>query len=169
MKFWFNREAKAFNDVKKMVTRDLPVPGMADVKDRWMRIEAKRASGGHWRLRMCHNVSTVTEGLQDAEQAWKKAFFKHAGERVDNDSKQGWTQFVNFDTAFMVLRDMEEALHARSDVTPMPETLPKKDHFSVVYDMMPAAIRNGIDSLFEHRAKHTPPIIRRRDGFSGPG
>ena len=141
----FNKAADSFDQVADMVTRKLPVPDLEGT-DKFIQFTAKRSKTGQWNITSKHNLKQVTAGLEDVSRAYQLAVSKHYGPRAyigDLD--------MNFDTAFLILKDVEESL-LKYKQTPGGEE--PKHHFMSAYRLLPKQFREGLDELlFDRTAK----------------
>lgn len=154
LKKWFNRAADSFDQVDQMVTRQLPVPDLEGT-DKSIQFTAKRGKLGHWTISSKHNLRNVTYGLQKVSLAYQKACEKHAGRKPDADGKLE----MNFDTAFLILKDMEESLLKYRQTAPGEEP---KHHFMAAYRLLPEKFREGLDDLYFARAEKKGAILAPR-------
>jgi hypothetical protein len=134
-----------------MVTRKLPIPDLAET-DRFIQFAAKRGKDGYWVLEEKHNVRGITAGFQEMSDAYKTAvsrhFIKKEGKKQTQDNAA--SPKLNFDTAFLILRDMEDALLGY-DKTPAGEEPPH--HFMHAYRCAPKQFQTGLDQLYFSRGE----------------
>lgn len=147
----FKRVADSFDQVKLMVTRKLPIPDMEGT-GKYVEFQAKRDKQGFWTITSKHNVTSVTYGFQTVSRAFQAAVTKHTG-RVSGDA-----DLMNFDTAFLILKDMEESLLKYKN-TPAGNEPP--DHFMAAYRLLPQQFREGLDDLFFNRTEKKGEILPR--------
>lgn len=147
---WFNRAADSFDQVDQMVTRKLPIPDLEGT-DKSIQFTAKRGKLGHWTISSKHNLRNVTYGLQKVSLAYQKACEKHAGKKPGDGEFE-----MNFDTAFLILKDMEESLLKYRQTAPSEEP---KHHFMAAYRLLPEKFREGVDDLYFARAEKKGAIL----------
>ncbi|MDP2206233.1 MAG: hypothetical protein Q8K65_08000 [Alphaproteobacteria bacterium] len=140
-KGWFNKAANSFDDVKQMTTRKLPVPDL-DGTDKFVQLTAKRTKEGYWTISIQNNIKTVTNGVQEVSRAYRDAITKYTGRRISSNTDEFR---MNFDAAFLILRDMEESLMKYKETAPSPEP---DFHYMAAYRLLPQAFREQMDELF---------------------
>jgi hypothetical protein len=140
-KGWFNKAANSFDDVKQMTTRKLPVPDL-DGTDKFVQLTAKRTKEGYWTISIQNNIKTVTNGVQEVSRAYREAITKYTGRRISSNTDEFR---MNFDAAFLILRDMEESLMKYKETAPSPEP---DFHYMAAYRLLPQAFREQMDELF---------------------
>jgi hypothetical protein len=146
------KAARSFDDVRYMRTRRLPVPGLND-PDKYFIFEAKRGDDGYWKVEGKHNLRNVTSGVEDVSKAFADVFRKHAGQR----SALLASYIFNFDAAFMILREMEEAVLAHNgDAAPTPEP---DHHFMAAYRLLPQAFRTTLDETYFRGLREKGPVL----------
>ncbi|MDY0008295.1 MAG: hypothetical protein RBS08_01190 [Bdellovibrionales bacterium] len=143
-KGWFNKAADSFDDVKQMTTRKLPFPGL-EGSDKFIQLTAKRTREGYWTISSQTNIKTVTGGVQDVSRAYRQAVSKYTGRSA---SSSGEEFRMNFDAAFLILRDMEESLIRYKDSAPTPEP---DFHYMAAYRLLPQAFREQMDDIFHEK------------------
>jgi hypothetical protein len=141
----FNRAADSFDQVAWMVTRKLPVPDLEGTK-KYVQFTAQRGKDGYWTISSKHNMTNITAGFQAVSRAYQKATEKHA----DRKAATGETLSMNFDTTFLVLKDMEESLLGHTGTAPDSEP---KHHFMHAYRLLPKQFREGLDDLLFKRTE----------------
>ncbi|MBI1214924.1 MAG: hypothetical protein GC185_03785 [Alphaproteobacteria bacterium] len=141
----FNRVADSFDKVNWMVTRKLPVPDLEGTK-KYVQFTAQRGKDGYWTISSKHNMTNITAGFQSVSRAYHKAAEKHA----DRKLSPGDSFSMNFDTAFLILKDMEDSLLSRTGTTPGDEP---KHHFMHAYRLLPKQFREGLDDLLFKRTE----------------
>lgn len=147
----FNRAAASFDQLDYMVTRQLPIPDL-EGSDKYVQFIAKRAKSGNWTISSKHNLRMVTAGLQKVSHAYQAACEKHLGRKSFGDAPE-----MNFDTAFLILKDMEESL-LRYRATPPKEE--PKHHYMAAYRLLPEKLREGLDDLFFSRTEKKGLILQ---------
>lgn len=140
-KGWFNKAASSFDDVKQMTTRKLPVPGLEGT-DKFVQLSAKRTKEGYWTISIQNNIKTVTGGVQEVSRAYREAITKYTGRRIGSNAEEFR---MNFDAAFLILRDMEESLMKYKDSAPSAEP---DFHYMAAYRLLPPSFREEMDDLF---------------------
>ena len=146
----FNKAADSFDQVDWMVTRQLPVPDLEGT-GKTIQFTAKRGKFGHWTISSKHNLRNVTYGLQKVSLAYQAACEKHAGRKPTGDAME-----MNFDTAFLILKDMEESLLKYRATPPGEEP---KHHFMSAYRLLPEKFREGLDDIYFARAEKKGAIL----------
>ncbi len=146
----FRRVADSFDQVKLMVTRKLPIPDMEGT-GKYVEFQAKRDKQGFWTITSKHNVTSVTYGFQTVSRAYQAAVQKHTGKSVDGDGF-----LMNFDTAFLILKDMEESLLKYNNTPAGNEPV---NHFMAAYRLLPQQFREGLDDLFFSRTEKKGQIL----------
>ena len=140
-KGWFNKAANSFDDVKQMTTRKLPVPDLEGT-DKFVQLTAKRTKEGYWTISIQNNIKTVTAGVQEVSRAYREAITKYTGRRIGSNTDEFR---MNFDAAFLILRDMEESLMKYKETAPSPEP---DFHYMAAYRLLPQTFREQMDELF---------------------
>lgn len=151
---FFRKTVKSFDDLREMVTRDLPIPGFEGT-DKYIRFAAHRDSEGYWSITTKTNITTVTVGVETVTQAYQAAMLKHTG-KVPG---RGQVFKMNFDTVFLILRDMEEALLKYRDNVAKQE--PPR-HYMSAYRLLPDRLRTDIDDLYFLRNREKGQILKPR-------
>jgi hypothetical protein len=151
MKNIFKRVADSFDQVRLMVTRKLPIPDMEGT-GKYVEFQAKRDKQGFWSITSKHNVTSVTYGFQTVSRAYQAAVLKHTGKSVD----KGDEFLMNFDTAFLILKDMEESLLKYNGTAAGAEPA---NHFMAAYRLLPQQFREGLDDLFFSRTEKKGEIL----------
>jgi hypothetical protein len=148
MKSWFNRRAKSFDDVKEMVTRKLPVPDMGG-DDKFVQFTARRDSEGYWTLSSKNNLKTVTQGVETLSQAFQKAIDKHLScARAQTPNLRQKQSLMTFDSAFLILRDMEQSLLAFTGEAAKEEPA---NHYMAAWRLMPQRLQESLNAEAERR------------------
>ena len=147
----FNKTADSFDRVRHMVTRRLPIPDLEGT-GKYVEFHAKRDKQGFWTISSKHNVTSVTHGFQTVSRAFQAACLKHTG-RVPDKSENF---LMNFDTAFLVMKEMEEAL-LKYNSTPAGNEPP--NHFMAAYRLLPQQFREGLDDLYFNRTEKKGEIL----------
>jgi hypothetical protein len=151
MRSIFKRVADSFDQVRLMVTRKLPIPDMEGT-GKYVEFQAKRDKQGFWSITSKHNVTSVTYGFQNVSRAYQAAVLKHTGKSVD----KGESFLMNFDTAFLILKDMEESLLKYNN---QPAGAEPANHFMAAYRLLPQQFREGLDDLFFSRTEKKGEIL----------
>lgn len=138
----FRKAAKSFDRVKCMVTRKLPLPDLGDT-GHTLQFTARRDEMGYWTVVGHHNISTITDGVEKINDAYRSVISRHTGVPVADlrDSMR-----MTFDTAFIILREMEEitlAHHHPSALGPEPV-----NHYMGAYRLLPENLRVKLDARF---------------------
>lgn len=163
MKNMFRRIATSFDKVTLMTTRRLPVPDLEGT-GKYVEFQARRDKQGFWSITSKHNVTQVTAGFQTVSRAFQAACQKHAGVVPD----KGENLLLNFDTAFLILKDMEESL-LKYNATPMGEE--PGWHYMAAFRLLPQQFREGLDDLFSSRTERKGAILApkpRKDAVAQP-
>lgn len=147
----FNKAADSFDQVAEMVTRKLPVPDLEGT-DKFIQFTAKRNKTGQWNITSKNNLKQVTAGLEDVSRAYQTAVEKHYGRKAPIPGEVD----MNFDTAYLILKDMEESL-LKYKATPGGEE--PKHHFMSAYRLLPKQFREGLDDLFFDRTTKKGQIL----------
>lgn len=145
------KSADSFDQVDKMVTRELPIPDL-EGSNIYIQFKAEREKDGLWKIRSFTNLKNVTSGLQAVGQAYQKAVAKHFGKHVEKYKDL----CLNFDTALLILRDMEESLLRHSGAHAGDE--PAR-HYMAAYRLLPQSFREGLDELAQSRAEKHGEIL----------
>lgn len=151
----FNRPAQSFDQVDQMVTRQLPIPDLEGT-GKTIQFTAKRGKLGHWTISSKHNMRHVTAGLQKVSLAYQQACEKHAGRKPMGEAFE-----MNFDTAFLILKDMEESLLKYRATAPAEEP---KHHFMSAYRLLPEKFREGLDEIYFARSDRKGLILPPKAG-----
>lgn len=158
----FNKAADSFDRVDEMVTRKLPVPDLEGT-DKFVQFTAKRNKSGQWNITSKNNMKQVTAGVEIISRAYQAALEKHYGRK---SLYTGESLDMNFDTAFLVLKDMEESL-LRYKATPGGDE--PKNHFMAAYRLLPKQFREGLDDLlFDRTAKKGPLLAPKAQAPAKP-
>jgi hypothetical protein len=139
----FNRAADSFDQVRSMVTRKLPIPDLEGTT-KYVQFHAKRDKQGFWTISSKHNATQVTQGFQTVSKTFQAAAQKHIGRNIEHSEDVR----MNFDTAFLILKDMEESLLKYKGTVAGPEP---SHHFMAAYRLLPKQFREGLDDLLAHR------------------
>jgi|GEM_PF-1369903 len=161
-KGWFNKAANSFDEVKEMTTRKLPVPDLEGT-EKFVQLNAKRTKDGYWTINIQNNIKTVTAGVQEVSRAYRSAITKHTGRYVSGSDDTDFR--MNFDAAFLILRDMEESLLKYRDTPPGAE--PDK-HFMAAYRLLPQAFREQMDDIFFDRTAEKGEILAAKKPQATP-
>lgn len=154
-KGWFNKAANSFDEVKQMTTRKLPVPGLEGT-DKFVQLTAKRTKEGYWTLSIQNNIKTVTAGVQEVNRAYREAVTKYTGRRLSGSAEEFR---MNFDAAFLILRDMEESLMKFRGTAPQAEP---DFHYMAAYRLLPKSFREDIDAMFFEKHEENGGILPPR-------
>lgn len=162
-KGWFNKAVNSFDDVKQMTTRQLPLPGLEGT-DKFVQLTAKRTAEGYWTISMQNNVKTITAGVEDVARAYRAAITKYTHRKAVSADE---VFRMNFDAAFLILRDMEESLMQHAGSTPQAEP---EGHYMAAYRLLPQAFRTQIDELYHEKQGENGGILppRARPGANKP-
>jgi hypothetical protein len=163
MKNLFRRIASSFDRVNYMATRRLPVPDLEGT-GKYVEFQAHRDKQGFWSITSKHNVTQVTAGFQTVSRAFQAACVKHAGQAPE----KGEDFLLNFDTAFLILKDMEESL-LRYNGTPAGAE--PGWHYMAAFRLLPQQFREGLDDLFSSRTERKGQILApkvRKDAVAQP-
>lgn len=147
----FNKAADSFDQVQTMVTRQLPIPQLEGT-DKHVQFTATRGKDGYWTITSKHNLRQMTGGLQTVSRAYQAAATKHTGQTPE----KGGDFKLNFDNAFLILRDMEESLLKYDGTTAKEEP---KHHYMAAYRLLPVQFREGLDDLFFSRTEKKGEIM----------
>jgi hypothetical protein len=150
----FNKTADSFDRVRFMTTRRLPIPDLEGT-GKYVEFQAKRDKQGFWTITNKHNVTSVTFGFQTVSRAFNAACIKHAGRAPG----RGETFLMNFDTAFLIMKDMEEAL-LKYNTTPAGAE--PANHYMAAYRLLPQQFREGLDDLFFSRAQRKGEVLESK-------
>ncbi|MBI3441121.1 MAG: hypothetical protein HY052_04860 [Proteobacteria bacterium] len=137
-----------------MLTRKMALP---DKGGHILQIQflAKRDSEGFWEVfditRSSDRGQSVDMAMMRAD-ATQKALMKHLGKDSQGDK-------MNFDEAFLVLRELEEGYLKYSGAVPDKEPF---DHYMAAYRLLPQQFREGLDDVYQMR-RDKSDILPRRD------
>ena len=149
------KPANSFDQVEEMTTRKLPIPDLGD-PNKFVQFIAKRTKEGYWTINYKNNVKSITAGFQTIKDAYPVAVKKHSGAAPSSTL----TQTYNFDTAFLILRDMEETLLKHSGA--VLDTEPDR-HYMAAYRLLPRQFQESLDDLFLTRTESKGAIIPPKD------
>lgn len=139
------KAAKSIDEVDRMYTRRLPIPGLANSK-RFIIFFAERNNAGQWKVFSQDNyvvdAGKITTEMKLSSAAIQKAFTKHISRGVTKDLK------MNFDQAFLVLRELEEAYLQHANKTPDKEPF---DHYMAAYRLLPRQFQESLDEIYKSR------------------
>lgn len=177
LKGLFSRKAAdKFDQVDQMVTRKLPIPDL-DGTDKYVQLTAKRDRHGLWTITGKNNMKMITSGMRAIDRAYNAALAKHAADapKPEKDSPLR----MDFDQAYLMLRDMEESL-LKYNATPPAEEPPR--HYMAAYRLLPQGFREKMDELLRLRTEEAGEILpprmpkalpaaqkNMRPGNAGPG
>lgn len=149
------RPVDSFDQVTRMTTRKLPIPDL-ETTNKFVRFTAKRTKEGYWEITSDTNMKSVTAGFQLVQEGFQNAVEKHLGQKLT----KGYTQPYNFDTAFLILRDMEESLlkRAGSEAKNEPD-----GHYMAAYRLLPRKYQEGIDDIHQTRTEKAGPAVAPKD------
>lgn len=148
------RPADSFDQVEYMQTRKLPIPDL-DGTDKFVQFMAKRTKEGYWDISSKNNMKNVTTGFQLVQEAFGAAMKKHAGAPF----VKGQGLLFNFDTTFLVLRDMEEALLKYNGTVAKDEP---EYHYMAAYRVLPRQFQEGLDDLLLSRTDKSGEILTKK-------
>jgi len=160
-KGWFNKAANSFDEVRQMTTRKLPVPDLEGT-DKFVQLTAKRTKEGYWTISIDNNIKTVTAGVQEVSRAYRSAINKHTGRYVTAGDEE---LRMNFDAAFLILRDMEEALLKYRNTPAGPEPA---HHFMAAYRLLPTGFKEQMDDLFFSHTEEKGEILEAKKPTAAP-
>ena len=145
----FKKAADSFNNVDRMVTRKIPVPGLEYPKC-FLQMEARRDRNGFWSLAakeyMPEDALYKTEALLAVIRTIIK---KHA-----NDPSSG-RDSVNFDAAFFILRETEETLLKDGST---PSGAEPDHHYMQAFRLLARPMQDGLNDIYQARLGKTPPV-----------
>ncbi len=146
----------SFDQVAEMTTRKLPVPDLEGT-DIYIRFNAEKSKEGYWTISSKTNLKNVTAGLQAIGRAYQAAVQKHFGAHVEKYKDLA----LNFDTAYLILRDMEESL-LKYNNSPAGEEPAR--HYMGAYRLLPQQFREGLDDLAHSRTEKLGEILPPKSG-----
>lgn len=159
----FGNSSDSFDRTKEMKTRELPIPDLEGTK-KYIQFTAKKGKDGLWSITSSHNVKSVTGGIVEISKAWRAAQTKYLGVAADSDFK------MTFDTAFLMLRDMEESLLKYRESEPGAEP---KGHYMHAYRLLPQGLKTKLDdtyfSYMRTKGQILPPAAKPSGGKPGAG
>jgi len=138
--------AQSFNDMDRMETRPLPIPGRRPDEGIYLQFSAKRDNHGRWAIEIHSNdlwFVKLMPGYDLSMAAVKAALEKHGAGETVKDKK------VSFDTAYLVLRELEEAHLKYSNVR--PSLAEPSSHYTRAHSLLPQLFREGLDDLYQAR------------------
>ena len=141
---------ESLEDMDKMVTRDLPIPDHGE-PGHYIRFMAKRKSDGHWKILSQNNLEVIPEGFGKIVDAYQRVEQRHCMEIT------GKKKPINFDTAFLILREIEETLlkyESRKSVL----TKEPAHHFMQAWRLAPKPLQDGLDELYAIRTAPGPVL-----------
>jgi hypothetical protein len=133
---------KSFDEVDRMTTRELSIP---DSRDRSLYIQfvAEQDSKGKWDIYLSGNdlwFAKWQPGFKLSAEALQTAREKHG-------ASNGKT---SFETAFIILRELEEAHLKYSNMKPYPEE--PSYHYMRACRLLPRAFQEGLEDLYKAAA-----------------
>ena len=127
-----------------MVTRKLPIPGFDETSNKFIQFTARRTKEGYWTIGTKYNLKTMTAGLVTVTEAFASAATKHTGKPLDAAKETP----LNFDTAFLILRDLEESLLKFTKTMTGNEP---SYHYMEAYRLLPKQFQEGLDEIYFER------------------
>lgn len=159
----FGKSSDSFDRTKEMVTRELPIPDLEGTK-KYIQFIAKKDKDGLWTITSNNNVKSVTGGIIEVSKAWSAVQTKYLGVASDSGYK------MTFDSAFLILRDMEESLLKYRETEPGAEP---KGHYMHAYRLLPQGLKTRLDetyfSYMRTKAPILPPATKPQNGRATPG
>lgn len=155
------KPADSFEQVQQMVTRPLPIPGL-EGPGKPIVFVAKRTKEGLWQIGAKYDLRKTTGSLDRMDEIFVKAMEKHAGKKFKSASEL----LLNFDNAFLMLRDLEESLLAAAGRSPSSEP---SDHFMEAYRLLPRQFRESLDDIHFARMEKTSILSSPKDDSAGQG
>lgn len=138
------KPADSFDQVDEMITRKLPIPGFDESSNKFIQFTARRTKEGYWTIGSKYNLKSMTAGLMTATEAFAAAAEKHIGKPLAAAQETP----LNFDTAFLILRDLEESL------LKFTKTVTREEptyHYMEAYRLLPKQFQEGLDEIYFDR------------------
>lgn len=137
------RPARSLEAVDRMVTRRINI---SDSKKNPLFIQflAERNDDGRWKIFDVSDNNWVNLPLFYSRQhikAIQKAFAKHLSRGSTDES-------MNFDEAFLILREFEEAYLKYTGKPAGPEPF---DHYTAAFRLVPTQFHESMEELFQKR------------------
>lgn len=145
----------SFDEVTVMDTHPLPLPGSGG-NGAYVSFGAQRDSAGQWAFSGgVHGYSTRPgkEATDEFIGSVKAALRKHTDNAALNKGRK-----VDFGTAFMILREMEEAYFQRANAVPDDSKKPV-NHYTVAYGLLPSEYAEVIDELYKRKLEKGPAVL----------
>lgn len=158
LKILFGKSSDSFDRTREMKTRELPIPDLEGT-NKYIQFIAKKGKDGLWTISSQNNIKSVTGGILQVSDAWRAVQNKYLGRTGDTDFK------MTFDNAFLILRDLEEALLKYRNTEPKEEP---KGHYMHVYRLLPQGLKTKLDDTYflHQRTKGSilPPAPKGQQG-----
>lgn len=145
----------SFDEVTVMDTFPLPLPGSGETGP-YVSFGAQKDSAGQWAFSGGVHGYSARPGKEATDEfigSIKAALRKHTGNAALNKGRK-----VDFGTAFMVLREIEEAYFQRANAVPDDSKKPV-NHYTVAYRLLPSKYAEGIDELYKERLEKDPTVL----------
>ena len=134
------QQAKTCGEVDRMCTRKLPIKNAGKV-DSSIYFLGKKNKTGHWGLFSINKGPIPPKELTLLENTLRAIYKKHLGQSSTEDS-------MNFDEAFLILRELEETYLKHGAAAPDTEPF---DHYMAASRLLPKQFREGLDDLYRTR------------------
>lgn len=147
----------SFDEVTIMDTHPLPLPG-SEKNGAHISFGAQRDSTGQWAFSGgVYGTGTrlKKEVMDEFVESVKAALRKHTGNASLNKGRK-----VNFDTAFMILREVEEAYFQRANAVPADGKKPA-NHYTAAYRLLPSKYAEAIDEMYKKSLEKGPTVLSR--------
>ena len=145
---------KSFDETDQMVTRSLPIPTNTANGGGYIQFIATRNKHGLWEINARHTLEKSTSGFKLLMQALHSCLTKHYG-RVPGKNEE---LKMNFDTAFYLLREMEEAVFKYHN---LPAGEEPDRHFMQAWRLAPKEFRDGIEDIYQARLRKSDILPRK--------
>lgn len=139
----FNTKAKSLNDLGKMSTHKLPIPDIGG-NEFYMQFTATCDGDGFWSIDYKTNCKVNTSGLRKSIEAFHNAQEKTMGHFGANGK-----QYFDFDSAYIILREMEEAHMAYHPSRKRVKHADNATHFSHAEKLVPNEMMESLEKTYQ--------------------
>jgi hypothetical protein len=161
---------ETFDEVNYMTTRALPLPDKGNMYP-YLRFTAEKDKHGRWTIYTDSNdiwSAKYYQGYKLSNAAVRAAIAKHSTSTANGDNK------LNFDSAFMILRELEEAHLKYSNKQPTEKE--SSTHYMVAFRLLPPQFQEVLEDLYKSRLEKSDilppkaaPALKPQPGGPKPG
>lgn len=139
----FNTTAKSLNDLGKMTTHKLPIPDIGG-NEFYIQLTATCDLDGFWTIGYKTNCKVNTNGMRKSIEAFHNAQDKTMGHFGENGK-----QYFDFDSAYIILREIEEAHMAYHPSRKRVKHGDNPTHFSHAEKLIPTEMRDALEKQYQ--------------------